>query len=191
MTVDYKTAPGWIRAEEREKLKQLAEAVPPNGCIINIGVEHGASIACLRAGNPTCHIIGIDIDLTTLDKETYLACKPLLVDGDSGSDEIIDKANNLVDTFGKSPFIQLLFVDGDHSYVGVLRDTAYCQGVEVGGIVVFHDCFDYLNPQSYRPNPNSPEVNTAVDEWFYNTNDRQSWIELDDVGTMRLFKRVR
>jgi cephalosporin hydroxylase len=183
------TAPGQLKPEEREKLKELAEAVPPDGCIINIGVEHGASIACFRAGNPTCHIIGIDIDLTTLDTETYLACEPLLVDGDSGLQATMRKVGDLVNTFGYSDWVQLLFIDGDHSYEGVLKDIEFCKYItEPGvGIAVFHDYYAWGDNDKPASDPWVAGVHQAVDEWFAST---ASWEEVDKAGTMRIFKRL-
>ena len=63
--IDYMNAKGYIKPEEREMLYDVArETVPISGVIVNIGVEYGASMACLRAGNVDAWIIGIDIDMS-------------------------------------------------------------------------------------------------------------------------------
>lgn len=185
--VDYKTAKGWLRPEEREELKRLAAtAVPHNGVMINIGVEFGASIVCLRAGNPTARIIGLDLDMSKLVPEVYNECEPLLLEGDSGSRNIAEKVF-LLSTYDNHLYTQLVFVDGSHIYDGVLADALYyCPMIIQYGIVVFHDCFDYDHPDQPRLDQFSA-VNEAVTYW-YNDN-LQAWEELHSVGTMRIFRR--
>lgn len=186
--VDYKTAKGWMRAEEREELKRLAEEVHPKGCIINIGVEFGASIACLRAGNPFARIIGVDLDTSKLVPDVFNECGPLLFIGDSGNDNMIARVGIVVmDWYEGDKCAGLVLIDGDHHYDGVIRDTAYCEMLCAGGVVAFHDCYDYDHPEHLR-NGEWASVNRAVSDWFH--DNQAHWTELPKVGTMRLFKKV-
>lgn len=185
--VDYKTAKGWLRDDERECLKDLAAtAVMLNGTMINIGVEYGASIACLRAGNSAARIIGLDIDMSKLVTEVYEGCEPLLLEGDSGAADIYAKVAQLV---GYNHHVTyLVFVDGDHTFAGVMRDTIYANLIDVGGVIIFHDCYDYDHPPQLRVGP-SAEVDKAVSTWFM-ARHKYTWEEQHSVGTMRIFKRL-
>lgn len=195
MTVDYKTAQGWLRAEEREYLMTAANTVvPSDGVILNIGVEYGASVACLRAGNPSARIIALDIDISKLNKDVYLECQPLLIEKDSSTPEAFAAVAEWAKWQHKAALINLLFVDGDHTYEGVLADARYASYFCASGMhVCFHDCYDFDNPERKTPNPNCPDVNKAVSEWvkwvMWEHDDEVQWVELEPVGTMRIFKR--
>ena len=59
--MSYLTAKGWLTIPEREFLKEMAHRVPLDGTILNIGVEFGASVHCLRAGNELCDLAAVDL----------------------------------------------------------------------------------------------------------------------------------
>lgn len=187
-TVDYKTAKGWLRDDEREALKLLAKrhAYMHNCLIINIGIEFGASIACLRAGAPAANILAIDLDVSKLVPEVYRECKPLLQEGDSHDAELQTRVKALAKWYAGG--VQMVFVDGDHTAEGVEQDAYYCDLVMRGGVAVFHDCYDYDHPELLIPNPVCPGVYDAVAAWA--RTHLGVWIELPRVGTMRSFRRV-
>lgn len=190
--IDYKNAKGWLRPEEREALFDLAYDTREYGIIVNIGVEYGASLACLRVGNPSSRLIGIDIDCSKVANETIgRQCE--LKEGNSS--ELVKKWTGLE--------IDLLFIDGDHSYEGVKKDLAWLKYVRPGGYVIFHDCYDFDDPS--KVHEVCPGVNQAVSEWkigmlgMYASYQRGlgeepfpklPFEELDSVGTMRIFRRV-
>lgn len=177
---DYKTARGWLRAEEREFLSFLSAGhVGTKGLIVNIGTEHGASLVCFRMGNMSCRIIGIDLDNSLAPQDLGIE----FYDGDSS--KIVDRIANVL-----SQPIDLLFIDGDHTYEGALADTAYTSFVKSGGIVVFHDCYDFGEPYvDGKPVIHKlvPGVDRAVTEWYESGN---CWQEQGPVGTMRVFRKV-
>jgi predicted O-methyltransferase YrrM len=88
----------------------------------------------------------------------------------------------------KDYFFDLVFIDGDHSYNGVKKDIAYASMVKNGGIIMFHDCFDWPPAAPRTVRPPCPEVNQAVQEW-YDRNYYQ-WTELPEVDSIRIFKKV-
>lgn len=194
MDIDYKTAKGWLRDDERQLLHDLAAYdVGHRGCVVNIGVEYGASLACIRAGNAFCRIIAVDLDMSKLVPEVYLACKPLLVEGDSAASKTQSRVEELVRWEAlerPQSGVSLLFVDGDHSYDGVMSDTWYCGLVHHGGLVVFHDCRDYDNPHKGCLTPITSAVAKAVSDWFkIHDNEWFEVIDLPKYGTMRVFRR--
>lgn len=176
---DHRTAKGYLRPEEREFLRFVAGTAGQDGVIVNIGTEYGASLVCFRLGNSNCDIVGIDIDNSKAPKDLRID----FVDGDS---------SKLFDVIRQAwPIIDVLFVDGDHSYQGALADTTYAELVDIGGYVIFHDCYDYAFPRKggqLNIHELVPGVNQAVSQW-YGTFER-CWIEQGPVGTMRIFKRL-
>lgn len=82
--------------------------------------------------------------------------------------------------------IAALFIDGDHSYEGVVHDiTHYVSRVIPGGIIAFHD-------YSYRTCPGYewaelPGVTQAVDELCAQDNFEYLW----DYNSIRFVRRVK
>jgi cephalosporin hydroxylase len=181
--VDYKTAKGWLRPEERLFLHTLARGLRPSvqpgkpNLIVNIGVEYGASLACFAQGAPKAMVLGIDIDVS---KNLTNAKNIQLIESDSG--QIAEVWST--EEYGYGP-IAVLFIDGDHSYEGVKRDIEFIKYVQKGGIIIFHDCYDFDDPTIIHRI--CPGVNQAVEEWLADNLDKYE--EYQSVGTMRIFAK--
>lgn len=174
--MDYKTAKGWLRDEERQCLYDAARMC--NAPILNIGVEMGASVVCLHEGNPNVVLDALDIDYSKLKPEVREAV----------GDTTFIRADSHTFDFGKQlgTIYGLIFIDGDHSYDGVQADIEnIIPFLERGGTVIFHDCYDYADPKLVHRM--CPGVNQAVEEW-YKANCSE-FTELESVGTMRIFLR--
>lgn len=190
--MSFMEAKGWLRPEERRALRNLATlVVPPDGLIVNIGVEYGASVHCLHDGNPDAVIVAMDIDNSKYEGERYE--QVVFWTGDSGGVlQRIWRKN----FYGKP--IDLLFIDGDHTYEGVKRDLGWLRYVKLGGYVLFHDCYDFSDPGLVHRVV--PGVNEAVSEWYgaagvWVSQSMDSlfgeWKEEESVGTMRIFRRLK
>ena len=181
----YKTARGWLTEDEREALVRYAamSLLYPTFLsdrpvtIVNIGVEYGASLICLRHGNPTARIIGIDIDMSKNQATTVK-----LIEMDSS------ELGKKWEFYTEYTAIDLLFVDGDHSYEGVVRDLIWTTYVRPSGYVIFHDCYDWPPAPPKTEHGVCPGVNRAVEEWFQAAQD--VYVEREFVDTMRIFRRV-
>ena len=180
----YKTAKGWLTSAEREALVKYAQDTRIGlgsgvaATIINIGVEYGASLICLRHGNPAARIIGVDIDISKNQATTVK-----LIERDSGL------LGYNWEFYTKNPAIDLLFVDGDHSYEGVVRDLIWTTYVRPSGYVIFHDCYDWPPAPPKTEHGICPGVNRAVEEWFQTNQD--VYVEREFVDTMRIFRRIQ
>lgn len=93
-----------------------------------------------------------------------------------GNSQIIETKNQVIETLSNSRVlgytnkIDILFIDGDHSFNGVLADfNMYCDLVAVGGFIVFDDYNDIVY---------SPEVKKAVDSIL------PSLVNYEVIGTL-------
>lgn len=170
--IDYIAAKGWLKDGERSLLFELASQLPGNAVVLNIGCEYGASIACLRAGNATAHIIGLDLDMSKMVSD--YGCE--LIEADS---------HKLIQTW-RQP-LDLIFVDGDHGELGVSLDAKFADFLPVGGWILFQDVFDWDKPGEIHGV--CPGVYAAVEKWFLTA--KQEFEELPSVDTTRVFRRVK
>jgi hypothetical protein len=177
--MNHKEARGWLTEGEREELYQRARYLPPEPMVVNIGVEYGASLACLAAGMYSGLLIGVDIDVSKDESESGA----LLIQMDSGV--FVSTWPRLT---GGHVGINLLFIDGDHSRDGVTRDLPWTWWVMVNGVVIFHDCYEWPPAPPRTVRPVSPYVNEVVSEW-YDAN-RDTFSEEDHVDSMRIFRRI-
>ena len=120
---------------------------------VEIGSRYGGSLLYFGKLMPkNSHLLAIDLPngpwghlnseislknvADTLNSDGYNVD---LIFGDSKSKETEDK---LVSSLSNQQ-IDILFIDGDHSLLGVSSDiNIYTKYVKQGGIVIFHDCGD-------------------------------------------------
>lgn len=165
----FLTARGWLSPAERHFLRDLAADIrgrfpEDKRTIVNVGVEYGASLHCLRAGDPEATLIGVDLDTSRLEGDPGAE----LWEGDSG--ELGKRARRAV---------HLLFVDGGHTHPVVDDDLRYWgRRVVGGGLLVAHD---------YSTRPMHREVVEALDAWY--AAEGRHWRPLPPVDTVRAFRR--
>jgi cephalosporin hydroxylase len=93
--------------------------------------------------------INKEIPIRNVDKFKNENCSYKYFEGSSFDEKII----SLVKEIAKS--VDILFIDGDHSHIGVLNDFKnFSDLVKPGGYIVFDD---------YMDNVHSPKVKGAVD----------------------------
>lgn len=142
---DYKNAAAHLTPPEREWLKVIAEEIteqfpasPVSPLFVHIGVMHGGSLHCSRAGSPEGLIVGVDLNLKTLRGDP----QAILLQGDS----------MMLGQHFEAP-IHFLFMDGAHDWPSILLDVeVWARLVVLGGIMAFHDA-DYHH------------VTTAIEKW--------------------------
>jgi predicted O-methyltransferase YrrM len=134
-----------MTVEEVKMLKRLVAELRPNPVIINIGAERGTStLAMLEERNDS---IIFSIDVAPCEGEFENARKAGL--DDSRIIRCLGSSQNI----GRSwPFyVDFIWVDGDHSYVGVKADIdAWLPRISSGGIIAFHDYFED-DPPPHNP----------------------------------------
>jgi len=139
--------PGQVRSEIREAL-EVIEAVQPK-VLVEIGTAGGGNLFLLsRAAHANAYLASVDLPAGHWGGG-YQAWKipvfrRLLLKGqradflraDSHDPSTLEELKRLL----QGKLIDVLFIDGDHSYAGVKQDfELYSKLVRSGGLVLFHD----------------------------------------------------
>lgn len=126
--------------KDKEALYRYAGYVPENGVIVDIGTAAGSSAFIMAlASKDSVKVYTVDPmrNQNFLDDRTRLELDDKIVYFEGTS------AFSYIDW--QRP-IDLLFIDGVHSYQGVKDDfETFGTKVKPGGIVIFHDIFLYDN----------------------------------------------
>ena len=128
------------RSELLRLLKIIREHKPSNVCEIG-AAGGGTTMLFARAAAPEAALISIDLAFNEARREAVSRFarrkqRVVCIQGDSHSAETFDTVSNCLD--GRA--LDLLYLDGDHSYDGVKLDFhAYAPLVRSGGLVVLHD----------------------------------------------------
>lgn len=174
-------APGWETQDEQALLYALALLTPINGHIVEIGAEYGMSASVFaQAAHESVKITSIDLfpgDMLKKHVQNLRAVgvhRTRQITGDSK--EVVQRWTERVD---------VLFIDGDHSYKGALADLQlWTPFVVSGGYVAVHDAKCETNTTAHHTHE---EVRQAVDVWLANTGD--PWHYVRSVDTTMLFQR--
>jgi len=131
--------PGWLSYEEGETLYDLARACTGRGVIVEIGSWKGKSTTCLGLGSRAgagVRIFAVDrhTDGTFPEWEKHVA--------EAGIEDLVTplkgRSQDVVHDFHEE--IELLFIDGAHTYDLVLEDwEGWVPKVVPGGVVAMHD----------------------------------------------------
>lgn len=132
---------------EIETIFELAESLPPNPVIVNIGTGLGTSSLAFHEARSDATIFTIDINPCEEAFENWR---------EAGVHHRIVPVRSASGVIGKQwPIpVNLLFVDGDHTPPGIRIDVKIWEPhVVPGGLLVFHD----------YGNPVTPYVKPTVD----------------------------
>lgn len=123
---------GWFSRFDEAVLVPEVENIKENGVYLEVGVHLGRSLWLARqASKPSVEVYGVDImEDPKIDGTTFLQ-------GDSKTLE-----------FDKE--IDVIFIDGDHSYEGCKADIEHWYPkMAKDGVMLFHDC-DETSPGVVR-----------------------------------------
>jgi predicted O-methyltransferase YrrM len=130
-----------IESEIRGLLDWVKPMAPRRVC--EIGMAMGGTTFLLGQSLPSVeHLVGVDIVVRHKRRLRYFS-RPqqrlAFLEGSSYAPETVERMR--AELLGQQ--LDLLFIDGDHSFDGVAKDFAlYRQFVKPGGIIVFHDIAD-------------------------------------------------
>jgi predicted O-methyltransferase YrrM len=185
--------PGWETEAEQKLLLTLAGDVPANGLIVEIGGEFGQSASLFVKGAQSGNVTVVTIDL--FPDDIWAAYKANLEE--AGLDRTIQVAGDskhvkLEDVLSaahlmRSKKIDLLFVDGDHTFEGALADLEkWASHVKKDGLLLLHDCACATNA---TPHYLHFEVTRALTTWF--EGQKGAWQALGSVDSLMAFKRIK
>lgn len=133
---------------EIQKLCQIVAQRNPK-TILEIGSHHGGTLFLFsRIAVPDALLVSVNLTNEDLKRWRRL-CECLqmkgqqirLIDGDSHANSTMERVRSVLG----SRKVDLLFIDGDHSYEGVRQDFEdYTPLVNVSGIIALHD----INPDN-------------------------------------------
>lgn len=140
---------GMISEEELGLLEQLAAAVEPPACIVEVGSYRGRSTAALAAGarasgaavyaiEPHEQFVGVLGGQFGPEDRKHFFRNMLAADA---TDEVrlVNLSSEVVAPGWVTP-VGLLWIDGDHAYEGARRDlTVWKPYLADGAFVAFHD----------------------------------------------------
>lgn len=183
--------PGWETPHEQGLLLSLASCTIGRAHIVEIGSEMGMSASLFRLGNPSAFVFCIDINPNAPYVENlkevglYSDYEIRSIYADSREFDWIDWTTQK----GFSPSIDLLFVDGDHSYNGALSDlTRYTPHIKNGGFLTIHDCAVKTN---IHPHESHYEVYNAVHKWLAADGSRDGFRFMFSVDSTMVFRRMK
>ncbi|RCW50853.1 class I SAM-dependent methyltransferase [Paenibacillus prosopidis] len=121
--------------------------------VIEFGIQRGATAKCILDNSPWIEkYIGIDLLPGTQTTVSIQQVEVPQIAGEYVKDdpriELILKPNGTRDLSPEDlPAVDLILIDGDHSYEGVLFDTRLArQIIRKGGIICWHDYGNSLVP---------------------------------------------
>lgn len=164
----------YLFPDEVPALKRLAQMLPPNPTVVNIGAGAGTSGLAFMESRPDLYLITIDIQDTAsplgslaseeavLREAGYWGQRNRQIHGDSKG----------VGHYWRGGKVDMVFVDGEHSYEGARGDIwEWLPNIKPGGIIAVHDYHKdklFANETDYqdgKPHPQDwPGVTQAVDE---------------------------
>lgn len=144
--MDYKLIAEKSKAsQDKKELETLLKLLPKRDrkVVVEIGVHQGYSLLNWSKAFDPMVLVGIDNDVTGMDRKTVDKVGADIIVADSHSKEArIQLENILLDDM-----IDFLFIDGDHTFKGVRADFEdYSQYVRSGGDIVLHDVAITDNP---------------------------------------------
>lgn len=155
---DLSNAFGFLYLGEVEALARIAETLPENGTMVNIGAGVGTSSLTVAEIRPDVKIVTVDISEGGpnggLENERN-AFKNAELD-ERLPEQLLGDSKEIGLAWDREK-VDLIFIDGDHSDAGVRGDIdAWLRHVKDGGIIAFHD----YNKDVWR------HVTSAVDEYM-------------------------
>jgi len=164
----------YLFVEEVLELQRLAQTLAPNPTVINIGAGAGTSGLAFCESRPDLRLVTVDIQHLSSPYGCLVGEETVLRDsgywGDQVEQILGDSKSIGQEWLGRGGPVDMVFIDGDHSYEGCKGDIeAWLPNLKPGGLLAIHD-YNKHDVYQGRELPNAPHpmewvgVNQAVDE---------------------------
>lgn len=137
----------YLTENEIEALQTLADMLPPCPHVVNIGAGNGCSALALLLARDDLNLHTVDRQAESaptgsLEAESETLARAGL--GNSERHEQIEGDSKLIGSLWldmRRPLLDMVFVDGDHSYEGCKGDILeWLPHIKHNGIMALHDC---------------------------------------------------
>lgn len=158
-------------------LKELVRSLPRNPAIVNIGAGSGTSALAIMEARHDVFLRTVDIQLEDSPFGCLIAEQRIIDEAGYGNVNGMGQRYLQVHSdskvygkeFSDAGFkVDMVFIDGDHSYEGCTGDIqAWLPNIKPGGIIAVHDYKKHLLTYNEEtcPHPRPwPGVDRAVDE---------------------------
>lgn len=188
----------WLKylfVAELEELKKLARELPPNPVIVNIGAGGGTSGLAFMEARDDVRLHTIDIQKESSPFGCLDAERTVFVQAGfprEGQEHWQIHGDSKKVDFGTP--VDMVFIDGDHSYEGCRGDIeAWFPRLKWGGVMAIHDYEKQkrFNDQFIEGAPHWkswPGVDAAVNEFA--VRHEKHYSEFYVVDTLAVFKGV-
>lgn len=126
----------WAARQMPYELAGLLELIRPGDVVVEVGCDAGGVLWAFREAGAG-RVIGVDLPQAAYSGDRRLTTHGAeMVVGNSQLERTQKQVRELLG----GQLVDLLFIDADHTYLGVRRDfRAYAPLVRPGGLAVFHD----------------------------------------------------
>lgn len=174
---------------EVEFLQELVVSLPPSSVVVNIGAGVGTSCLTFLAAREDTYVVTVDnqVDPPAVDsgsslKKEEAALREAGVWDQGRHHQVRGDSKEVGKAWGY--LVDMVFVDGDHSYEGCRGDIeAWGPHVRTGGVIAIHD----YNAQHRGDNTWYAPIVLAVDDTLA-TNP--FWKEIGRATTTIAFRRL-
>lgn len=175
---DVRDAFGFLHPGELALLQRLAKELPAKPVVVNIGAGAGTSGLAFVEARPDALVFTVDVQDDSSPFGSLEGERNAFRDG--GLLHLLNDSWHQIQGDSKEvgrgwlaagrPLIDLLFIDGDHSYAGCAGDIlAWLPNVRAGGVVAIHDYDKASNdPTDHGRRFPYPGVDQAVRELLLN-----------------------
>jgi len=155
------------KAAEMTGLLEILQKNPPR-CVCEIGTAAGGTLFLLtQVSAPDALLLSVDLGLpleNSLVYRRFAGAKQKIVSirGDSRAPRTIARVRSAL----RGQPLDLLFIDGDHSYAGVKADFHnYSALVPTGGLIAFHDIVTDSRTRYGNQDPAAPYTGQVPVFW--------------------------
>lgn len=140
--------PGWLTRDQASELFRLAAQVPSGGTIVEVGTHLGRSAVILGlAARPGVRVVAIDPFLPDWRygrEDTEAMLRENLARAGVADRVEVRAVTSEAARAAWSGSVDLVYVDGGHSYWACRDDLGWARWVPPGGHVLVHDAFSSL-----------------------------------------------
>lgn len=137
---------GYLTHSEIDTLKTLAQSLPHNPHVVNIGAGNGTSGLAFMESRPDLHLYTVDIQLESSPFGCLAGEEVVFRDagfwGDPRHEQIHGDSKDVGRNWRNlsNPLVDMVFIDGGHEYHEAIGDiTIWLPLIKSGGIIAVHD----------------------------------------------------